>query len=67
MWPSASRIAGAISVAHGRRPYFFHASYIPATLPGTPEARCPVRLRSVTWPAESRYMSREAPAGAVSR
>jgi len=65
--PSASLIAGAMSCAQGSEPYFFQASYMPATLPGTPGARCPTRLFSVTLPAESTYMLRDAPLGAISR
>ena len=43
------------------------AVFLPATLPGTPEARWPISLLSVGLPAESRYMSWVAAAGAVSR
>ena len=60
-------MAGCTSSAHGFVPYFRCASKRPATDPGTPAARAPVRLRSVSWPVLSRYMSREAPPGAFSR
>src|SRR5207248_2758801 len=63
----ASRIAGARTFAQGSRPALFQASYIPATLPGTPDARCPVRLCSVGLPVESTYMARVAPPGGDDR
>ena len=43
-------------------------SYMPATDPGTPEARIPFRLRpSMTFLLESRYMFLVAASGAFSR
>ena len=63
----ARRMAGPITESNGSRPSFACASTSPATEPGTPAARCPVTLFSVGSPASSRYMSREAPPGAVSR
>ncbi len=64
---SASVMAVCSSSRHGRVPYFLCASYSPATEPGTPAASAPVTERSVGWPLASRYMSRVAAAGAVSR
>ena len=63
----ASLIAGAITESNGSRPSFWCADVSPATDPGTPAARCPVTLRSVGSPLASRYMSRLAAPGAVSR
>ena len=60
-------MAGAITLASGIVPYFASASAMPATEPGTPEARCPTVLLLVSFPSGPRYMSRDAPAGAVSR
>ena len=64
---SASVIAGLTSSAQGFVPNFWCSAHKPATLPGTPAARCPVIDRSVTLPCWSRYMFRVAAAGAVSR
>ena len=48
-----------MTVASGSRPYLRCASARPATLPGTPAASGPTRLRSLTGlPAASRNMSR---------
>jgi hypothetical protein len=63
----ASRIAGPITESKGRRPSLRCASTIPATDPGTPAERWPVTLASVGSPAASRYISRVARPGAVSR
>ena len=62
--PSARSIAGCTTSAHGRLPKRSCASHSPATLPGTPAARCPDTERSVTLPSSSRYMSRVAARGA---
>ncbi len=63
-WPSASRIAGSITSSRGSRPCASCAASSPATVPGTPTARCP----RVDDPAASpAYISRQAPDGARSR
>ena len=68
MKPSrASRIAGAITCASDIVPKRWSAASIPATAPGTPDARCPTTLLSVSFPAESTNMSRVAASGAISR
>src|ERR1700754_2753265 len=64
---SARSIAGWISRAKGSLAYLCSAK-MPAMVPGTPDARWPFWLRSVRGlPAESRYISRVAAAGAFSR
>ena len=63
---------GNVGVTVG--PDFFYNQYqygpttIPATVPGTPTAKCPRRLASlITLPSASRYISRRAAKGAFSR
>ena len=63
----ASLIAGATRSVHLRRPYRDCASSNPRTVPGTPDARHPSTESSVGFPEASRYMSRDARAGACSR
>jgi hypothetical protein len=63
----ASAIAGATSSFHGFLPSFLCSSHSPATAPGTPLARWPVRERSVGLPSLSRNIVSVAAAGAVSR
>src|SRR5690349_1474057 len=58
-------MAGAITRASGSVPYFASASVIPATAPGTPEARCPSWLRPGGLPLASTYMLRGAAVGEV--
>ena len=48
-------------------PYLANADDRPETAPGTPEARCPSMLLLVSLPFASRYMSRLAANGAISR
>ena len=59
--------AGAITSRSDIVPYFFSASFMPATAPGTPTARCPTMLLFVSLPFASRYMFRLAASGAISR
>ena len=67
-YPSlASLMAGSITCAKGSRPNRWCISSSPAGEPGTAAASAPVTLRSVGSPSGSRYMSREAPEGAISR
>ena len=64
----ASAIEGAITSASARVPYVRSASVSPATVPGTPAASGPSRLRAgMTSPCESRYMSRVARDGAIAK
>ena len=53
--------------AQGSDPRRSWTAHIPATVPGTPTARCPTTDLSVRLPSSSRYMSRVAAAGAFSR
>ena len=63
----AMRIAGSTRSRQGSEPNRWCAAQSPATEPGTPDARCPASEPFVTAPAESTYMSRDAPPGAFSR
>ncbi len=66
--PSARAIAGARRSAQRNDPKRRCASHIPATEPGTPDARCPTSdSESLTLPSGSRNMSALAAIGAVSR
>src|ERR1051325_10888317 len=60
-------MAGTSSSFQGSRPNLRCASYIPATVPGTPTERWPVSDELIALPAVSTYMSRVARVGAVSR
>ena len=60
----ARRMAGAITRARGSVPCFSSSASRPATLPGTPDARCPTSDASVGLPSAPMNMSREAAAGA---
>ena len=60
-------MAGTSSSFQGSRPNLRCASYIPATVPGTPIERWPVSDELIALPAVSTYMSRVARVGAVSR
>jgi hypothetical protein len=63
----ASRIAGAMTSASDIVPCARSASVMPATAPGTPDARCPTVLLSVSFPLASTNMFRVAASGAISR
>ena len=63
----ARRIAGSMTRDSGIVPNFASASAMPATEPGTPDARWPYTLLLVSFPFASRYMSRVAASGATSR
>ena len=63
----ASATAGSTRSFHGSEPYFLCAMANPATLPGMPAARGPSWLSIVGLPSLSRYMSRLALPGAISR
>ena len=63
----ASFTAGSTSSRHGRVPNFLCAAARPRTTPGIPAARGPMRLSCVGVPCASRYMSRLAADGAISR
>ena len=67
--PSRARaMAGSITSGSASTPYFRWMSSRPATVPGTPAARCvSVDSPSTTLPSASRNMSRTAAAGARSR
>ena len=63
-WLSASATAGSTRSAHGSVPCAACAAASPATVPGTPTARCPSVEDAASRPA---YISRHAPLGACSR